>query len=232
MSEVISFWFRFGSQRVDDGVAEREALHPLGGPVGGHLADRHAPDLLGVGLEERAVEAPAEAGDEPALVVGLVLRRPDPGPRVRTPRSGPPRSGPRFCSAFGGLDRVVEVLPVVEDAALARAACRKSSSGRISCQRSSTACTLVKKRWPPMSNRQPSRSTVREIPPTVSPASRMVERNAVLVQLEGRGEPGGAGADDDDVVACGSVRGGFRGGRGFGRRVGPVIGHGFAYRPG
>ena len=41
-----------------------------------------APDLLGVGLEERAVQAPAEPGDEPALVVRLVLRRPDPGPRV------------------------------------------------------------------------------------------------------------------------------------------------------
>ena len=36
MSEVMSFWFRFGSERVDDGVAERQALDPLGGPVGGH----------------------------------------------------------------------------------------------------------------------------------------------------------------------------------------------------
>ena len=36
----------------------------------------------------------------------------------------------------------------------------------------------------------------------------------MLVELEGGGEPGGAGADDDDVVACGSVRGGFRVGEG------------------
>ena len=35
---------------------------------------------------------------------------------------------------------------------------RKSPSGRISCQSASTSGTLVKKRWPPRSKRQPSRT--------------------------------------------------------------------------
>jgi hypothetical protein len=51
----------------------------------------------------------------------------------------------------------------------------KSSSGRISCQKASTSFTLVKKRWPPMSKRQPSRSTVRLMPPTTESASRTVD---------------------------------------------------------
>src|SRR4051812_23912588 len=57
---------------------------------------------------------------------------------------------------------------------LLRGRMRKSSSGRISCQRSSTGCTLVKNRWPPMSKRQPSRWAVREMPPTMSSASMIV----------------------------------------------------------
>ena len=50
--------------------------------------------------------------------------------------------------------------------------------------------TLVKKRWPPMSNRQPSRSTVWLMPPTTSVASRTV-RVARLAELVGRREAGG-----------------------------------------
>src|SRR6202042_1325619 len=64
-----------------------------------------------------------------------------------------------------------------------------SAPGRISCQRSSTAFTLVKKRWPPTSKRQPSLSTVREMPPTVSSASSTVHVFAWR-----------ASSDDDDVV--------------------------------
>src|SRR3954452_24322594 len=58
---------------------------------------------------------------------------------------------------------------------LIRGRSMKSSSGSTSCQNASTSFTLVKKRWPPMSNRQPSRSTVRLIPPTTESASRTVE---------------------------------------------------------
>ena len=50
---------------------------------------------------------------------------------------------------------------------------RKSSGGRISCQNSSTGLTLVKNRCPPMSKRQPSRSTVRLMPPTTLSCSTM-----------------------------------------------------------
>ena len=58
-----------------------------------------------------------------------------------------------------------------------------------------------------MSKRQPSRSTVRLIPPTTASASRMVARHARLAELVGRGEPGRAGADDDDPVASACAAG-------------------------
>src|SRR5215510_4023129 len=48
---------------------------------------------------------------------------------------------------------------------------RRNSSRMISCQRSSTSFTLVKKRWPPRSKRYPSRTAVLAIPPTWSSAS-------------------------------------------------------------
>ena len=86
--------------RSIDGLAERQVLDALRGPVGRDLVGRHAPDLLGVGLEEDAVEAPAEARRRPALERGLVLRRPDAHPEVRAARSAPPRRRPRFLSAF------------------------------------------------------------------------------------------------------------------------------------
>src|ERR687892_476162 len=57
---------------------------------------------------------------------------------------------------------------------LLRGRCRNSSCSRISCHRFSTGLTLVKNRWPPMSKRQPSRSTVRLMPPTTESASRTV----------------------------------------------------------
>ena len=51
-----------------------------------------------------------------------------------------------------------------------------------------------------MSKRQPSRWTVRLMPPTTSSDSRIVTRRAWpgLHQLVRGGEPGGTGADDDD----------------------------------
>ena len=48
-----------------------------------------------------------------------------------------------------------------------------------------------------MSKRQPSRSTVRLIPPTVSSASRIVAVDAPLGELVGRRQARGPGADDD-----------------------------------
>ena len=46
---------------VAHGAAERQALDPLGRPVGRHLVGGHAPHLLGVGLEEHPVQALPEA---------------------------------------------------------------------------------------------------------------------------------------------------------------------------
>jgi len=57
---------------------------------------------------------------------------------------------------------------------LMRGRSRNSSAGRISCHGASTAGTLVKKRCPPMSKRQPSRSAVRLMPPTIASPSSTV----------------------------------------------------------
>ena len=109
-----------GQDGVDDRLAQVEVLDALGGPVGRHLGDLHAPDPFGVGLEEGAVEAPAEAGHQPVLVVVLVLRRPDAGPQVgeaaqdRLPQA-------QVAQGVHGLEGVVVVLPLVEDAAHAGA---------------------------------------------------------------------------------------------------------------
>ena len=199
---------------------EREVLDALGGPVGLDLGGRHAPDLLGVGLEEVPVEAPAEAGGDAALERCLVLRRADPRPEVRQHAAGPPRSRPRLRSAFDGLERVVEELARRSRCGSCGAAAGSPRRRGSRARASSTGFTLVKKRWPPMSKRQPSRSTVRLMPPTTSSASRTVEVDPPLAEHVGRGEAGGAGADDDDVAGLGAVLlvGGVRGG-GRGHRV-------------
>ncbi len=64
--------------RVDDRGGQREVLHPLRGPIRRHLTDRDSPQLLGVGFEERPVQSPAEARDQPRLVVALIPRRTQP----------------------------------------------------------------------------------------------------------------------------------------------------------
>src|SRR5215211_2366628 len=68
---------------------------------------------------------------------------------------------------------------------------RKSSGPRISNHRSSTGCTLVKKRWPPMSKRQPSRSAVRLIPPTTVSASSTVDVTLRLLSMYAAVRPAG-----------------------------------------
>ena len=105
-----------GQDGVDHRLAQVEVLDPLGRPVGRHVGHRHAPDLLGVGLEEGAVEAPAEAGHQPVLVVGLVLRRADAGPEVgEAAQDGLPQ--PQVAQGVERLERVVVELALVVDAA-------------------------------------------------------------------------------------------------------------------
>ena len=116
MSVVISVWPRLGRMALMHRLAQVEVLHPLGRPVGRHLGDRHAPHLLGVGLEEGAVEPPAEAGDQPVLVVRLVLGRPDAGPHVgEAAQDGLPQ--PQVPQRVDRLERVVVELALVVDPA-------------------------------------------------------------------------------------------------------------------
>src|SRR4029078_10306524 len=64
------------------GAEEGQALDALGGPLGAQLRGRHAPHLLGVGLEEVVVEALAEAVGDPLLDVVLAALGLDRGPQV------------------------------------------------------------------------------------------------------------------------------------------------------
>ena len=52
---------------VGNRAPQAEALDALRGPVGAHLVARHAPHLLGVGLEEDRIEPLAELVDGPVL---------------------------------------------------------------------------------------------------------------------------------------------------------------------
>src|SRR5574337_1518478 len=66
------------------------------------------------------------------------------------------------------------------------------SRGSSSSQRASTAFDLEKKRWPPMSNRNPRHSSVREIPPTRdSCASSTTTRAPVLARRYAAVSPAG-----------------------------------------
>ncbi len=72
----------FRHDRVHDGIEQREVLDTLRGPVRLDRVGRHPPHLLGVGLEEDPVQAPAKTGRDPALEFRLILGRPDPRPAV------------------------------------------------------------------------------------------------------------------------------------------------------
>ena len=105
-----------GEDGVHDRLAQVEVLDPLGRPVGRHVGHGHAPDLLRVGLEEDAVEAPPEAGHEPVLVVGLVLGGPDARPQVGEPAQDR-LPQPQVAQGVEGLERVVVELALVVDPA-------------------------------------------------------------------------------------------------------------------
>ena len=177
-------------ERVDARAHQREVLDPLRAEVRGDLGRRHAPELLGVGLEEVPVQPPAEARHEESLEVGLVLRWADPGRAVRARCNAPPRRGRGSAarsSARAGSRRACRGTGSGSCAGRAR----NSSAPRISNQRSSTGVTLVKNRWPPMSKRHPSRSTVRLIPPTTESASRTVAVAPALESMYAAVRPAG-----------------------------------------
>ena len=117
ISEVTSVLPRLGSSALTTALPQRQVLDALRGPVGRHLVGRHAPDLLGVGLEEDAVEAPAEAGRRPSPRSCRGPSAGGPAPR-RTRRRTRGLDRRRGCaSAFEALERVVVELAVVVDAA-------------------------------------------------------------------------------------------------------------------
>ena len=76
----------------------------------------------------------------------------------------------------------------------------RNSSRMISCQRSSTSLTLVKKRWPPRSKRYlppgPSRTSVLAMPPTWSSASKTITGQALLGQQVAGGQARGPAPED------------------------------------
>ena len=80
-------------ERGPGGAEERQVLDPLGGPVGADLGRGHAPDLLGVRLEELVEEAAAEAVRDPLLVGVLLALRLDRRPQVGEERLASGRPG-------------------------------------------------------------------------------------------------------------------------------------------
>ena len=116
MSEVMRLLSRFGASGVRDRVPESQALDALGRPVRLDVGRRHPPDLLGVGLEESPVQAPAESPRRPALERAEVLRRVHTDPEKR--KAAPDRlHQPEARERVVEPDRVVEVGPVVVDPA-------------------------------------------------------------------------------------------------------------------
>ena len=116
MRLVISFWFRLGRRALSTALNSERFLMRWAAQSAWISVGRDAPDLLGVGLEEGPVEAPAEAGGDPALEVVLVLGRPDPHPEVGQ-HAEERLDEAEVAQRVEGLERVVEVLAVVVDPA-------------------------------------------------------------------------------------------------------------------
>ena len=107
-------------ERVDDRGGQVQVLDALRRPVGLDVGGRAPPQLLGVGLEEDAVEPPAEARGRPPLERRLVLGRAHPHPGVGQDAEDR-LDEPEVAQGVHGAQRVVEQLPVVVDPAHPRA---------------------------------------------------------------------------------------------------------------
>lgn len=112
---------------VDAGVPERHVLNALCRPVSLQLARWNAPDLLVVGLEEVIKETLAESIGDPVLqalfwaVPSEQLGNADLRPRPKVGNNAAHRfDNAEVLQRIGGLERVIEVFPVVEDAAHSR----------------------------------------------------------------------------------------------------------------
>ncbi|MEJ7714610.1 MAG: hypothetical protein WKF40_02430 [Thermoleophilaceae bacterium] len=99
---------------------ERQALDPLGGPVGADLGHRHAPHLLGVGAEEVVEQALAEAVGHPLLEGVLASLGLHHGPGVGE-HAARQLDRAELLDHVGPAQRVVEELLVPVDARHPRA---------------------------------------------------------------------------------------------------------------
>ena len=104
---------------LDDRLDQAQPLDPLRGPVGRDGVGGHPPDLLGVGLEEDLEEDAAEAVDDPVLEAPLGPDRPQPRLDVARQDAGRAHRA-ELPEGVGRLERVVEELAVVVDAAQPR----------------------------------------------------------------------------------------------------------------
>ena len=123
-------------ETIDNSAPERQALDALGCPVRAHLVTRHAPHLLGVGLEEDRIEALAELVGGPVLEAFHLLDREElvakvgdhAGGRAQDAKVGQSLEGPEGIAVElalvidaahpGALDEIVlaeDLVPHVDD---------------------------------------------------------------------------------------------------------------------
>ena len=140
-------------QRGAHDAPERQRADPLRRPLGADLRRRHAPHLLGVGLEEQLEQAPPEARADP-----LLERL---GARAGARRATAPRVGGRAARELdradlahdvGEAQRVVDEAPAPEDPRQPRAH-EQLVAEHLAATARCTSSDFVKKRWPPRSKR-------------------------------------------------------------------------------
>ena len=106
-------------QRLDHRDAEVEPLDALRRPVGGNLVARHAPHLLGVGLEEDREQLLAELVAHPFVEIAGVLDRERLGVGERQHAGGAGEDA-EVLQRLEGAQRIRVVLAAVVDARQAR----------------------------------------------------------------------------------------------------------------
>ncbi len=104
--------------RADDGALQREVLDPLRRPLGLKFLGADAPDLFGVSLEKRPKQSTTKAIDHPLLKRVFLLVRKN-APAAIAGHEPHALVDAQVFEGVAGLERIVEELLVVEDAAQA-----------------------------------------------------------------------------------------------------------------
>jgi hypothetical protein len=177
------------------GGEEAQSLDPLRRPLGADLGGRHAPDLLGVGLEEELEQPLAEPVGHPLLEVVLAALGLHDRPQVRQPDAAE-LDRTELAHDVHAVERVVEELPVPVDPGHARP------------QEELLAHDLVPERVDLLGLRE--EAVAAEIEPVavadlgLGDAAHLVlgfeddDRTAALGQEVARGQAGGAAAQHHD----------------------------------